>query len=145
VLVQIVSSINVPQKLLWKNGDLFLLIIPTNKIILYKLYCSEKLDHLMNDLNYFILPSTSLKHDSHLTFRFQQTMCGLRKDNRHVDFPFSLNLAPFCSATSLSATNVPAGSQEILYDLFGVVEHSGSLKVTSYVLNYYNINLIGLL
>ena len=58
-------------------------------------------------------------------------MCGLRKDNRHVEFPFSLNIAPFCASTSQSNANVDAGTQEIGYDLFGVVEHSGRLQVST--------------
>ena len=59
--------------------------------------------------------------------RFQQTMYNLRKVNKHVGFPINLNLAPFCSTTSLSMSNVPSGATEILYTLFGVVEHSGRL------------------
>ena len=31
--------------------------------------------------------------------RFQQTMYNLRKVNKHVGFPITLNLAPFCSTT----------------------------------------------
>jgi len=56
-------------------------------------------------------------------------MSGLRKDNRHVEFPMTLNLAPFLSTTSLSTSNIVAGSQEINYVLFGIVEHSGGLRV----------------
>ena len=33
--------------------------------------------------------------------RFQQTMFNLRKVNKHVTFPVNLDLAPFCSSTSL--------------------------------------------
>ena len=54
-------------------------------------------------------------------------MYNLRKVNKHVGFPINLNLAPFCSTTSLSMSNVPSGATEILYTLFGVVEHSGRL------------------
>ena len=60
--------------------------------------------------------------------RFQQTMSGLRKVSKHVQFPLSLDLAPFCSSTSISMENVPSGVDEIKYYLFGVVEHSGSLR-----------------
>ena len=68
--------------------------------------------------------------------RFQQTLYNLRKVNRHVDFPSQLDLAPFCSSTSISTSSVRAGTSEILYELFGVVEHSGRLQgghYTAYV------------
>ncbi|XP_078504338.1 ubiquitin carboxyl-terminal hydrolase 45 isoform X2 [Lissotriton helveticus] len=56
--------------------------------------------------------------------RFHQAGLGLRKVNRHVDFPLVLDLAPFCSA---SCKNVSEGARA-LYGLYGVVEHSGSLR-----------------
>ncbi|XP_006865905.1 PREDICTED: ubiquitin carboxyl-terminal hydrolase 45 [Chrysochloris asiatica] len=64
--------------------------------------------------------------------RFHQAGLSLRKVNRHVDFPLMLDLAPFCSA---ACKNVSVGD-EVLYSLYGVVEHSGSLKgghYTAYV------------
>ena len=63
-------------------------------------------------------------------------MYNLRKVNKHVGFPINLNLASFCSSTSLSMSNMPAGATEIMYTLFGVVEHSGRLQgghYTAYV------------
>merc|ERR1712200_135392 len=44
--------------------------------------------------------------------------------------------APFCSSTSLSMPTMQAGATEILYTLFGIVEHSGRLQgghYTAYV------------
>lgn len=64
--------------------------------------------------------------------RFHQAGLSLRKVNRHVDFPLMLDLAPFCSAT---CKNVSVGGK-VLYGLYGVVEHSGSMKgghYTAYV------------
>uniref|UniRef100_A0A3B3V6S6 ubiquitinyl hydrolase 1 n=1 Tax=Poecilia latipinna TaxID=48699 RepID=A0A3B3V6S6_9TELE len=57
---------------------------------------------------------------------------NLRKVNRHVDFPLILDLAPFCSA---SCKNLAAG-ERVLYSLYGIVEHSGSMRgghYTAYV------------
>ena len=68
--------------------------------------------------------------------RFQQTMFNLRKVNKHVKFPKLIDLAPFCSSTSLSMPTMQAGATEVLYSLFGVVEHSGRLQgghYTAYV------------
>merc|ERR1719491_493925 len=68
--------------------------------------------------------------------RFQQTIFNLRKVNKHVQFPLTLDLAPFCSSTSLSMPTIQAGASEILYTLFGIVEHSGRLQgghYTAYV------------
>ncbi|KAM4042387.1 ubiquitin carboxyl-terminal hydrolase 45 isoform 2-T3 [Anomaloglossus baeobatrachus] len=61
--------------------------------------------------------------------RFSQNGLTLRKINRHVDFPFILDLAPFCSVT---CKNVPE-EKHVLYSLYGVVEHSGSMKGGHYV------------
>uniref|UniRef100_A0A8C1AQ44 Ubiquitin carboxyl-terminal hydrolase n=1 Tax=Cyprinus carpio carpio TaxID=630221 RepID=A0A8C1AQ44_CYPCA len=49
---------------------------------------------------------------------------NLRKVNRHVDFPLLLDLAPFCSAT---CKNLGSG-ERVLYSLYGIVEHSGSMR-----------------
>ena len=64
--------------------------------------------------------------------RFQQTIFNLRKVNKHVQFPLTLDLAPFCSSTSLSMPTMQAGASEILYTLFGIVEHSGRLQGLTY-------------
>ncbi|KAF0880329.1 UBP45 hydrolase, partial [Crocuta crocuta] len=64
--------------------------------------------------------------------RFHQAGLSLRKVNRHVDFPLILDLAPFCSAT---CKNVNVGDK-VLYGLYGIVEHSGSMRgghYTAYV------------
>merc|ERR1712156_777305 len=48
----------------------------------------------------------------------------------------TLDLAPFCSSTSLSMPTMQPGVGEILYTLFGIVEHSGRLQgghYTAYV------------
>uniref|UniRef100_A0A8C2Z7Q3 Ubiquitin carboxyl-terminal hydrolase n=1 Tax=Cyclopterus lumpus TaxID=8103 RepID=A0A8C2Z7Q3_CYCLU len=64
--------------------------------------------------------------------RFHQAGMNLRKVNRHVDFPLILDLAPFCSA---SCKNL-AADERVLYSLYGIVEHSGSMRgghYTAYV------------
>uniref|UniRef100_A0AAY4AH74 Ubiquitin carboxyl-terminal hydrolase n=1 Tax=Denticeps clupeoides TaxID=299321 RepID=A0AAY4AH74_9TELE len=64
--------------------------------------------------------------------RFHQAGMNLRKVNRHVDFPLTLDLAPFCSA---SCKNLVPG-ERVLYSLYGIVEHSGSMRgghYTAYV------------
>ncbi|XP_062321068.1 ubiquitin carboxyl-terminal hydrolase 45 isoform X1 [Osmerus eperlanus] len=64
--------------------------------------------------------------------RFHQAGMNLRKVNRHVDFPLTVDLAPFCSA---SCKNLVSG-ERVLYSLYGIVEHSGSMRgghYTAYV------------
>uniref|UniRef100_H3D9U8 Ubiquitin carboxyl-terminal hydrolase n=1 Tax=Tetraodon nigroviridis TaxID=99883 RepID=H3D9U8_TETNG len=56
--------------------------------------------------------------------RFHQAGMNLRKVNRHVDFPLVLDMAPFCSA---ACENLAAG-ERVLYSLYGIVEHSGSMR-----------------
>lgn len=60
--------------------------------------------------------------------RFQQTLSGCKKVNKHVSFPFELDLAAFCSSTSIAMPNVSLSQRKVLYSLYGVVEHSGRLQ-----------------
>ncbi|CAH8585782.1 unnamed protein product [Dicrocoelium dendriticum] len=59
--------------------------------------------------------------------RFQQSGNRLRKSQRHVLFPILLDLSPFCSALYLSPVD------SMLYRLYGVVEHMGSMTRGHYV------------
>ncbi|XP_018104354.1 ubiquitin carboxyl-terminal hydrolase 16-like isoform X1 [Xenopus laevis] len=61
--------------------------------------------------------------------RFQQNGFNLRKINRHIKFPEVLDLAPFCTA---KCKNVPEGESRLLYSLYGVIEHSGSMRSGHY-------------
>jgi len=60
--------------------------------------------------------------------RFQQTLSGCKKVNKHVAFPLELDLAAFCSSTSIAMPNVCLDQRRVLYSLYGVVEHSGRLQ-----------------
>ncbi|GAB1300406.1 Ubiquitin carboxyl-terminal hydrolase 16 [Apodemus speciosus] len=61
--------------------------------------------------------------------RFQQAGFNLRKVNKHVKFPEILDLAPFCT---LKCKNVAEESTRVLYSLYGVVEHSGTMRSGHY-------------
>ncbi|XP_019750226.1 ubiquitin carboxyl-terminal hydrolase 16 isoform X2 [Hippocampus comes] len=61
--------------------------------------------------------------------RFQQNGYGICKVNRHVPFPLILDLAPFCA---LKSKNVVEGERQILYSLYGIVEHSGTMRSGHY-------------
>ncbi|ESO05471.1 hypothetical protein HELRODRAFT_77618, partial [Helobdella robusta] len=61
--------------------------------------------------------------------RFQQTIMSLKKLSKHVTFSEILDMAPFCSSL---AQNVKPNEDKVLYSLFGVVEHSGSLRSGHY-------------
>ncbi|KAG9348431.1 hypothetical protein JZ751_002166 [Albula glossodonta] len=61
--------------------------------------------------------------------RFQQVAYSVCKVNRHVQFPHILDLAPFCS---VNCKNVPEGHTEVLYSLYGIVEHSGTMRSGHY-------------
>uniref|UniRef100_A0A8C4QZL7 Ubiquitin carboxyl-terminal hydrolase n=1 Tax=Eptatretus burgeri TaxID=7764 RepID=A0A8C4QZL7_EPTBU len=65
--------------------------------------------------------------------RFQQSGFGFRKVTTFVSFPTVLDLAPFCVK---SCKGVPAGQSKVPYGLYGVVEHSGTMRgghYTAYV------------
>lgn len=60
--------------------------------------------------------------------------CMFRKMSKHVDFQTILDLAPFCAMDKLKKLpNVTRGQNELLYSLYGVVEHSGSMHGGHYV------------
>nr|XP_021503679.1 ubiquitin carboxyl-terminal hydrolase 16 isoform X3 [Meriones unguiculatus] len=61
--------------------------------------------------------------------RFQQAGFNLRKINKHIKFPEILDLAPFCT---LKCKNVAEESTRVLYSLYGVVEHSGTMRSGHY-------------
>ncbi|XP_026867951.2 ubiquitin carboxyl-terminal hydrolase 16 [Electrophorus electricus] len=61
--------------------------------------------------------------------RFQQVGYSVCKVNRHVQFPQVLDLAPFCS---LICKGVEEGETQVLYSLYGIVEHSGTMRSGHY-------------
>ncbi|KAJ8027110.1 Ubiquitin carboxyl-terminal hydrolase 16 [Holothuria leucospilota] len=61
--------------------------------------------------------------------RFQQVGYSLRKITRHIDFPLVLDLSPFCSESCQKFANKDG---QVLYALYGIVEHSGRLQFGHY-------------
>lgn len=59
--------------------------------------------------------------------------CMFRKMSKHVNFPVILDLAPFCSEKVKTLPNVSSNQTKLLYSLYGVVEHSGSMHGGHYV------------
>ncbi|XP_046873742.1 ubiquitin carboxyl-terminal hydrolase 16 isoform X2 [Hypomesus transpacificus] len=73
--------------------------------------------------------------------RFQQVGYSVCKLNRHVNFPQILDLAPFCS---VNCKGVTEGDTQVLYSLYGIVEHSGTMRsghYTAYVKTQLNCSL----
>ncbi|GFU31062.1 ubiquitin carboxyl-terminal hydrolase 45 [Nephila pilipes] len=64
--------------------------------------------------------------------RFQQIITSLRKVNRFVEFPLTLDLTPYCSSACLILPHMSSVKDEILYSLYGIVEHSGHLRSGHY-------------
>lgn len=65
--------------------------------------------------------------------RFQVLRFRSMKVNRSVKFPTVLDLAPFCSKRCQKLPSFEHGQNKVLYSLYGVVEHSGSLHGGHYV------------
>ncbi|XP_034649210.1 ubiquitin carboxyl-terminal hydrolase 16 isoform X1 [Trachemys scripta elegans] len=61
--------------------------------------------------------------------RFQQAGFNLHKVNKHIKFPEVIDLAPFCA---IKCKNVAEGNKRVLYSLYGVVEHSGTMRSGHY-------------
>lgn len=64
--------------------------------------------------------------------RFQQTGMSLRKLNLFVEFPRVLDLAPYCSSVCVKLPHLAGVKDEILYSLYGIVQHSGRLTSGHY-------------
>ncbi|XP_055053288.2 ubiquitin carboxyl-terminal hydrolase 16 isoform X1 [Misgurnus anguillicaudatus] len=61
--------------------------------------------------------------------RFQQVSYSVCKVNRQVQFPQILDIAPFCS---LNCKGVKEDETRVLYSLYGIVEHSGTMRSGHY-------------
>ncbi|XP_068441055.1 ubiquitin carboxyl-terminal hydrolase 16 isoform X2 [Clinocottus analis] len=61
--------------------------------------------------------------------RFQQNGYSICKVNRHVQFPLILDLASFCA---VKCKNLTGEESQILYSLYGIVEHSGTMRSGHY-------------
>uniref|UniRef100_A0A3Q3VPL2 Ubiquitin carboxyl-terminal hydrolase n=1 Tax=Mola mola TaxID=94237 RepID=A0A3Q3VPL2_MOLML len=62
--------------------------------------------------------------------RFQQNGYSICKVNRHVQFPMILDLAPFCGVKCKQT--VSEGEAQVMYSLYGIVEHSGTMRSGHY-------------
>ena len=72
-----------------------------------------------------VFPGKELKS----TILLFQAGFNLRKVNKHIKFPEILDLAPFCT---LKCKNVAEEHTRVLYSLYGVVEHSGTMRSGHY-------------
>lgn len=61
--------------------------------------------------------------------RFQQNGFSLHKLNKHIKFPEVIDLAPFCT---VKCKNIRDGDCRLLYALYGVIEHSGTMRSGHY-------------
>jgi len=72
--------------------------------------------------------------------RFQVQMYSFRKLTKHVCFPLELDVAPYCSKKALDeCSRLGLG---LMYRLYGVVEHKGTLNSGHYVA-YVNVEKEG--
>ncbi|KAJ8894017.1 hypothetical protein PR048_006627 [Dryococelus australis] len=65
--------------------------------------------------------------------RFQVLRAIFRKISCHVRFPMVLDLAPICSVKCKESPTMNPEQTQVLYALFGIVEHSGTLHGGHYV------------
>lgn len=70
--------------------------------------------------------------------------CMFRKMTKMVSFPLILDLAPFCASKVKTLPNVHRYQRKLIYSLYGIVEHSGSMYGGHYVA-YVKVNkLLGI-
>lgn len=65
--------------------------------------------------------------------RFQVVRCTFKKKCREVKFPAVFDLAPYCSMKCKNSPTVNKDQNELLYSLYGIVEHMGTLHGGHYV------------
>ncbi|XP_018410870.1 PREDICTED: ubiquitin carboxyl-terminal hydrolase 16 isoform X2 [Nanorana parkeri] len=61
--------------------------------------------------------------------RFQQNGFNLHKINKHIKFPEVIDLAPF---STVKCKSISEGEDRLLYSLYGVIEHSGTMRSGHY-------------
>ncbi|XP_056415492.1 ubiquitin carboxyl-terminal hydrolase 16 isoform X3 [Hyla sarda] len=61
--------------------------------------------------------------------RFQQNGFNLHKLNKHIKFPEVIDMAPFCT---VKCKNIRDGAGRLPYALYGVIEHSGTMRSGHY-------------
>lgn len=66
------------------------------------------------------------RFEQYLYFGYQ----SVRKIRGHVDFPFELDIAPFCSK---NGQRVSSDQKKVLYSLYGIISHSGDLGGGHYI------------
>lgn len=59
--------------------------------------------------------------------------CMFRKITKPVTFPFILDIAPFCGSKVKRLPNICPHQKKLLYSLYGIVEHSGSMHGGHYI------------
>lgn len=59
--------------------------------------------------------------------------CLFRKMNKHVEFPFVLDLASYCASKVKTLPNVHRHQKKLIYSLYAICEHSGSMGGGHYV------------
>ncbi|KAL0274865.1 UNVERIFIED_CONTAM: hypothetical protein PYX00_002897 [Menopon gallinae] len=65
--------------------------------------------------------------------RFQVVSFTFKKKSREVKFPMVFDLTPYCSVKCKKSPTVRNDQNELLYSLYGVVEHIGTLHGGHYV------------
>jgi len=60
--------------------------------------------------------------------RFTQNGSALRKVQRHVEFKTQFDMAKYCSAAAAGIGSITVDQKQVLYSLYGVIEHSGRLS-----------------
>jgi ubiquitin carboxyl-terminal hydrolase 16/45 len=56
-----------------------------------------------------------------------------RKISKHVEFPLVLDIAPFCGMKVKKLPNISSNQKKLLYELYGIVEHSGGMRGGHYI------------
>lgn len=102
-------------------------------------YCSERINGKggktinTNATKQFFISSPPAVLILHLK-RFQVgPRCMFRKMSKHVSYPFTLDLASFCASKVKTLPNVNRQQKKLIYSLYGIVEHSGSMHGGHYV------------
>lgn len=95
--------------------------------------CCDECKVKTNSTKQFLVSSPPAVLILHLK-RFQVGPRGmLRKMTKTVTFPAILDIAPFCRARVKLSPTVKRDQKKLLYSLYGVVEHSGTMHGGHYV------------
>lgn len=71
--------------------------------------------------------------------RFKFTGYSVRKINKHISFPLTIDIAQYCGSIVETLPHILSNQKKILYSLYGIIEHSGGINRKPFPFSYFKL------